>query len=135
MSSENTLTGRHGHVQIGGAEIARITKWTVNPTLASSAEWGDSDSAGHTNRAAGRKDKTFTMEGKFDTTDEVYDLFQEGDIAEIKLYLDESTLYYEFPRALCSDFSLEVDRDTEDIVAWSSSWGEDGVSYYPGEAH
>ncbi len=134
MSSENSLTGRNGKFVVGTSLVARITQWGVNPTLASSSEWGDSDSEGYTNRAPGRKDATFTSEGKFQTTDEVYDLFQEGDIAIAVLWLDATSLYYDFPRALCNDFQLTVNVDTEEVLAWTSAWGADGRFYRPGEA-
>lgn len=134
MTSVNTLTGRQGKFVVGTSLVARATSWEVNPTLASSAEWGDSDSSGFTNRAAGRKDATFTAEGKYDTSDEVFDLFQPEDIAIAVLWLDNSSLYWDFPRALCTDFNLSVDIDTEDVIGWTSEWGADGVFYYPGES-
>lgn len=108
--------------------------WSVNPTQASTSEWGDSDSAGFTNRAAGRKDLTAETEGKYDTASEVFDLFQPEDIVKLTLWLDNSSLYYALPRALCTDFSLSVDIDSEEVIAWSASWGADGIFYYPGEA-
>ena len=134
MSSENTLTGRLGKFVVGTSLIARTTKWDVNPTLAGGSEWGDSDSAGFTNRAAGRKDCTFNAEGKYETTDEVFDIFQPEDIAIAVLWLNNTALYWDFPRALCNDFSLTVDIDTEEVIGWSSGWGADGIFYYPGEA-
>lgn len=134
MSSENTLTGRNGKFVVGASQVARTTQWAVNPTLAGTSEWGDSDSGGFTNRAAGRIDATFTAEGKYDTTDEVFDLFQRGDIAIATLWLDNVSLYWDFPRALCTDFNLTVDIDTEEVIGWTSSWGADGEHHHPGEA-
>jgi len=136
MSSENTLTGRNGKFVVDGILVARTTQWQVTRTLASKSEWGDSDSGGHTNRAPGRKDSTFTAEGKYDTSDEVFDLFQPGDIAQATLFLNAVVpfLYYDFPRALCDNFQLTVNVDTSEVIAWTSAWGEDGKSYYPGEA-
>jgi len=133
MTSVNTVTGRNGEFVVGTSKVARITQWAVNPTLATSSAWGDSDGAGFTNRAAGRKDATFTAEGKYDSSDEVFDLFQPEDIAIAVLWLD-TTLYWDFPRALCDDFNLTTDIDTEEVIGWTSSWGADGVYYYPGEA-
>jgi len=134
MSSENTLTGRLGNFQVGTSEVARTTQWATNPTLASSSEWGDSDSSGFTNRAAGRKDCTFNAEGKYSTTAEQFDLFQPEDILVCVLWLNRTDLYWDFPRALCNDFNLTVNIDTEEVIGWTSGWGADGVYYYPGEA-
>jgi hypothetical protein len=134
MTSENTLTGRNGKFTVGGALVARTTLWDVNPTLATSSEWGDSDSAGYTNRAAGRRDATYNAEGKYDSTDEVFDLFVPEDIAQCTLWLDATSLYYDFPRALCSDFSLAVNIDTEEVIGWTSAWGADGIFYRPGQS-
>ncbi len=135
MTSENTLTGRNGKFVVDDELIARITKWDVSRALASKSEWGDSDSAGYTNRAAGRRDATFDCEGKYDTTDEVYDKFVPEDIAEAVLWMNALTLYWAFPRALCADFKMSVNVESEEVIGWASSWGADGVFYHPGEAN
>ena len=65
--------------------------------------------------------------------DEIFDLFQPEDIVIAVLWLD-AALYWDFPRAMCDDFNLTVDVDTQEVIGWTSSWGADGVYYYPGEA-
>jgi len=92
MSSENTLTGRNGKFVVDATLVARATQWNVAKKVGAN-EWGDSDSGGFTNRSAGRKDATFSSEGKFDTSNEIYDLFQPDDIAEVALWMDASSLY------------------------------------------
>ena len=134
MTSENTLTGRNGKFVVGTTLVARITQWEVNPTLATSNEWGDSDSEGYTNRSAGRRDATFEAEGKYDSTNVVWDLFEPEDIAIAVLWLDNVSLYYDFPRALCLDFNVSVNIDSEEVIGHTSSWGADGIYYYPGKA-
>lgn len=134
MSSLNTKTGRNGKFVVATTLVARCTSWAVNPTLATKSEWGDSDSSGFTNRAAGRKDATFDTEGKYDTSNEVFDLFQPEDIAIAVLWLDATSLYWDFPRALCMDFNLSVDIDSEEVIGWTANWGADGIFYYPGES-
>lgn len=134
MTSLNTITGRNGKFVVGTTQVARTKKWSVNPKMAGGSEWGDSDSGGYTNRTPGRRDCAFTAEGTYDTSDEVYDLFQPEDIAIAVLWMNNTSLYWDFPRALCQDFSLDVDIDTEEVIGWSSSWGSDGPFYYPGEA-
>ena len=140
MSSTNTLTGRNGKFVLEGPAsvpvktlIARTTKWDVNRSSGKS-EWGDSDSAGYTNRATGRKDATFDAEGKYSTTVEQFDLFDPGDILLCALWMDASTLYWAFPRALCLDFKMSVNIDSEEVIGWQSSWGADGIFYHPGES-
>jgi len=142
MSSANTMTGRLGKFVVGDNPnedlIARTTQWAVNPTLASSNEWGDSDSAGYTNRSSGRRDATFTAEGKYDTSDIVYDIFAPGDIAQSTLWMAYQedpaiAIYWDFPRALNSEFSMTVNIDTEEVIGWTSSWGADGIFYRPGQ--
>ena len=134
MTSENTLTGRLGDFQVGAVQVARVTTWAVNPTLASSSEWGDSDSGGFTSRAAGRKDGTFTAEGKYATNDEQFDLFQPEDILVAVLWLNRTDLYWDFPRAMNNDFNLTVNIDTEEVIGWTGSWGADGIYYKPGDS-
>lgn len=133
MSSENTITGRNGKFQVGGSLVARTTQWSLSRKAGESA-WGDSDSAGYTNRAGGRKDATFNAEGKYQTNDSVFALFDIDDIADVTLWLDNSSLYFQFPRALCTGFDMAVNIDTEEVVGWTSSWGADGAFYYPGQA-
>ena len=135
MSSETALTGLMGIFEVEGQRVARSTKWDVDSKLATKSEWGDSDSGGHTNRAGGRKDKTFSAEGKYDTQDSQFSLFVEGDNSEVTLFLSKTPLlYYHFPRALCEDFKISVNIDTEEVIGWTSAWGEDGISYRPGQA-
>ena len=134
MSSENTLPGRLGRFVVGATTVTRTKQWQITRTLASKSEWGDSDGGGWTNRAPGRNDATFTAEGVFDISDEVFDLFQPGDIAIATLWLNNTTLYWDFPRAMNDNFQLTVNVDTEDVIGWTSSWGADGRVYYPGEA-
>jgi len=134
MSSLNTLTGRNGKFQAASTTIARLTQWEVNPTLASQAEWGDSDCAGFTARAAGRKDATFNAEGKYDSNSEVFDIFAPGDIVIATLWMDATSLYWDFPRALNQDFNMTVDVDSEDVIGWTSEWGADGIFHRPGQA-
>ena len=134
MTSENTLTGQTGDFQVGNRLIARTKQWAVSPKLASSSEWGDSDSKGYTNRAPGRKDATFTGEGVYQTNNEVYDFFQPGDILNATLWMNNVNLYWQFPRAMNTEFSLTVNIDTSEVIGWTSSWGADGIYYRPGQA-
>jgi len=133
MSSENTLTGRNGKFVVGTTLVARTKQWQVTRTLASKAEWGDSDGGGWTNRAPGRRDATFTAEGVYDTSNEVFDLFQPEDIAIAVLWLNNTALYWDFPRAMCDNFQLTVNIDTEDVLGWTAAFGADGIVFYPGE--
>ena len=135
MSSLNTMSGRNGKFAFDDTLIARTTQWSVSPTLATSSDWGDSDSAGYTNRLAGRRDCTFSAEGKYDIVSEVFDLFAEGDAAAATLFLNGSTskLHYHFPSALCSAFNMTVNVDTEEVIGWSADWGADGIFYRPGQ--
>lgn len=134
MTSVTALTARNGKFVVGSSLVARTTNWSVNPTMASSSEWGDSDGEGYTNRAAGRRDATFDAEGKYDTNSEQFDLFAPGDILVCVLWLNSTSLYYDFPRALNSNFSLTVNIDSEEVIGWTSSWGADGIFYYPGQS-
>ena len=134
MSSANTKTGRDGKFVVETTLIARCIEWGVNSTLASSSEWGDSDSGGWTSRAEGRRDATFTANGKYDTSNEAFDLFEPGVILIAVLWLDNVDLYWDFPRAMCTDFNLSVNIDSEEVIGWTSSWGTDGICYRPGAA-
>lgn len=135
MSSETALTGETGKFVVDGELVARATGWDVNPTLASKSEWGDSDSEGYTNRAAGRRDATFNAEGKYDVDDEQFDIFYPHDILAVVLWMRNTApnLYWAFPRALCDDFSMAVDMDSEEVIGWTTKFGSDGIYYRPGQ--
>lgn len=137
----DVLTGRAGEFSISRrnvtgpvTRVARTTQWEVSPTLDTSTEWGDSDGAGYTLRAPGRRGATFTAEGKYTTNSSVFILFQEGDISAAFLWMN-TTLFWHFPRAMCSDFGLLVNVDTEEVEGWTGSWGNDGIYYRPGESN
>jgi len=134
MTSATALTGRTGKFVVASTQVARTKQWQVNPKLASSSEWGDSDGGGYTNRASGRRDATFTAEGVYDTAAEVFDLFSPGDIALAVLWMNNVSLYWYFGRALNSEFQLAVNIDTEEVVGWTSGWGADGIFYKPGQS-
>lgn len=134
MTAITSLIGRNGKFIVAGVNVARTTKWDVNASLASKSEWGDSESAGYTNRAVGRLDATFDAEGKYDSASEQFDIFMPGDYAAAALWMDASTLYWAFPRALCMDFKLSVNIDSEEVIGWQSSWGADGIFYRPGQS-
>ena len=138
-SSETALTGQFGAITVADENVARTTKWSIKSKLAHTSEWGDSDSQGHTNRAPGRHDRTNSIAGKYDTDVEQYNVFDAGDIVSEKLYPslnnpDQEDLFWYFPRALCSDFSMDVDMDSEEVIGWTSEFGEDGPSFRPGES-
>jgi len=158
MTSIRTVTGRYGRISVG-ADLAnqkfvlRTTQWALNHTLATTSEWGDSDSEGYTNRAFGRRDATFTAEGKFDSLANyaAYDQFQVGfgylyavlwmgkvvPSGDGSNYDDAAhqftNLAWVFPRCLALDFNMTVDMDTEEVIGWTSSFGSDGIYYRPGQ--
>lgn len=134
MSSVNSIIGRYGQIYAatgGGALtlLARVTQWVVNPKMATSSEWGDSDSGGYTNRAPGRIDCTFSCEGKFETSAQSVSLFAPGDIVTAELRAARSPyplLAWNFPRALCTDYKLTVNIDSEEVESWTAEFGADG---------
>lgn len=127
------ITGLNGEVLVGGVKIARITKWDINPTVGETA-WGDSDSAGHTNREPGRKDSTGNIEGKLDQNDDVTLLFVPGDKVNLTLWLSATALDYYYVPAMIQGISFEVDVDTQAVVGWSATFGENGRTYFPNES-
>lgn len=133
-ATNTTLVGKDGAHVVGSTQVARSTQWAVNPKLATKSEWGDSDTEGFTARQPGRKDATFTSEGKYDTSSEQFDLFQPGDKAISTLWMNRTTLYWDFPCAMNDDFSMTVNMDTQEVVGWTSAWGADGAYHRPGHA-
>ena len=127
------LTGVTGRITVDGAELIRITQWEVNPTMDTSTEWGDSEGAGYTLRAAGRKGATLTCEGKFDTGSEQFDIVYPGDKVTITLW-QSSLVFWDMNCCLCTNFTLNVNVDTQEVQGWTADFGTDGIFYRPGEA-
>lgn len=134
-NGSTALTGRNATFTVDSEQVARATNWDVNEKIAHVSEWGDSDSNGFTCRAAGRKDATFAANGKYDTDGiggESFgmDLFHPDDTCHAELDSGEASsstsLAYDFPRALCNDFKISVNIDSEEVIGWTSEWGADG---------
>ena len=131
-NSSTARAGNLGKAVVDDTLVARLKTWSFNPIVGESA-WGDSDSAGFTNRKAARKDGTGSMTGAFDTTSKVYDLFVPGDIVKLVLW-EDATDYWVMPCALIQSFDVTYDNDTKEVVEWSADFGADGQYYKPGEA-
>ncbi len=127
------ITGLNGEVLVAGVKIARITKWDINQTAGETA-WGDSDSAGHTNREPGRLDLTGNIEGKLDQADDVTLLFKPGDKVTLTLWLSNTALDYYHVPALIQSYTTETDVDTQAVIGWTATFGENGRSFSPFEA-
>ena len=131
-SSESVRTGNQGKAEIDDTPVARITVWELTVTVEETA-WGDSDSAGFTNRVAGRKDCTGKVTGKFDNDDPAYDLFDVGDSVELVLWETENS-YWHFPCVLMQSYAVSYNMDTKEAVEWNADFGADGIFYRPGAA-
>jgi hypothetical protein len=133
-SNASVRTGSKGKVEADDVVIARLKQWSITDTVEQSA-WGDSDSAGYTNRVSGRRDATGSMTGVFDNDDPVYDLFAPGDTVQLVLFEWDSPLsYWVFPCVLVTNYSVTYNMDTKEAVEWSADWGADGIFYRPGQA-
>ena len=131
-SADSVRTGNAGKVVVDDVAAARITNWSVDSVVEMTA-WGDSDSAGYTNRVPGRKDATGSFTGKFDNDDKVYDLFVAGDVVELVLFETTTPTYWYFGCAVIDRFSIAYNLDTKEAVEWSANFGADGIFYRPGQ--
>src|SRR3990167_7712982 len=133
-NSSTARTGALGKAVVAGYLIYRLTEWTFNPTCDETA-WGDSDSAGFTVRAAGRKDGEGSIKGKYDTARTMFSLFMPGDIGKLILWQTATALdYWALPRVLISSFDIGFNPESREVVEWSADFGCDGAYYYPGQS-
>lgn len=133
MSGSGALSGSLGKAVVGGTLVTRLTSWRLNHSVSESA-WGDSESAGFTNRLPARADGTGTIGGKFDTNKAPYTIFRAGDQPTLALWQSTAAAnYWAFPSSLIQSFELEVNPDTKEVVGWSSNFAADGPFYYPGQ--
>lgn len=132
-NSVGAVCGSDGVVAVGTVRVCRLTNWSFNPTT-SASEWGDSDSAGFTNRKNARKDGTGTLTGKLEDTQKPHqDLFMPGDTVLLALWENASEYWY-IGRALITSYTVTFDQDSKEVVEWSADFGADGRYYRPGEA-
>lgn len=131
-SADSVRRGNLGKVKVDGTSVARLKAWDINHVVDETA-WGDSDSAGFTNRVPGREDATGSMTGVFDNNNPVYSLFAVGDVVTLALF-ENVTSYWYFPCALIKSYSVSYNMDTKEAVEWKSDWGADGIFYRPGAA-
>ncbi len=131
-NSSTARTGLAGKAVVDDVLVLRLTEWTVNSAAGETA-WGDSDGGAFTNRATGRLDATGTIAGKLDTGRKIYSLFQAGDIIKLIVWEDASD-FWAFPCALIQSYSQTVNVDTKEVIAWTATFGADGVYFRPGEA-
>jgi hypothetical protein len=133
-TSDGAVCGSDGVAAVAGTRVCRLTQWTFNPTT-STSEWGDSDSAGYTNRKGARKDGTGSLVGKMEDTQKVHqDLFMPGDTVQLTLWENATTDYWYMARALITNYSVTFDQDTKEVVEWNADFGADGKYFRPGEA-
>ena len=128
------ITGRNGKAVADDTQVARTTEWNITLTSGETA-WRDSDSAGYTNRLSTFLDATGSVAGKYDSSNEIWDIFFIGD--KPKLVLWQTTTagdYFAFPCVLITSFAYVVNQDTQEVVGWTANWGADGIFYFPGQA-
>jgi len=111
------ISGKDGKVEIGGLQVAEITKWSFN-TTSNNASWASSDTAGYKTRVVGSKDGSGSMEGKLDP--DVGIPLEVGDEPVLTLRLDDTHYYTVY--AVVDSFDLEVDIDDGDVVGWSADF-------------
>jgi len=147
MGSVGAITGRHGAVYIQlplttqtwyWTEIARITSWTINQKPISVTKWADSDTGGFVWNAPGPREATITTVGKFQIGIlSQWNMFRGGDYAALRLFVDNRDPFedgisveealrradrYEINPALCTEYNLTMNIDTEEVVGWTAEW-------------
>ena len=128
--SSGSRTGTNAKAVIDGVLVLRVTQWSITVSAGETA-WGDSDSAGFTNRVLARRDATASLTGKFDTNKKFYTLFEDGEQVKLVLWEDAAD-YWSFPCALVQGFNVTYNQDTKEVVEWSADFGSDGPFYRPG---
>lgn len=133
-------TGRSGMMMVGDYHIQRLTQWQVTETLDTRSDWGDSGTTaeqglnlGFTNRAPGRKGATISCEGKYVSTEPTSTSLVRPEMLVLLYCYIVTGIFWTFPRAYCTDFSLMVNIDTEEVVGWTGEFANDGPYYRPGE--
>lgn len=128
------ITGRNGKAIADDVAIARTTEWNITITSGETT-WRDSDSAGYTNRLSTFLDATGSITGKYDSSNNIWDMFFPGDKPQLVLWQTATAGdYFAFPCVLITSFAYVVNMDTQEVVGWTSNFGADGIFYYPGQS-
>jgi hypothetical protein len=125
----NGISGIRGDVLTGTGtpvQVAEVTKWNFNPK-SNNVAWHSNRTGGYTARAAGNRDGSGTVEGKWSpiTADMVLPALKEGANVTLNLQII-STQKYVVP-AIIDGFKIGVDLDTGEAVGWSADFSTNGA--------
>ena len=123
----SVLTGNTGTVEAGSSTVLEITKWSFT-TKSELTVWASNTSNGHKKRKGGTKDGTGSIEGKYDDSQPVEDILEEG--SEVTLTLVRDTGNEITVPAVIEQLEFEVDVDSGAVQSWTASFGSNGAWSY-----
>jgi len=119
----SVISGKKGTLLVGGAEVTRLTNWTVEKTSRNKA-YTANDTGGARKRVAGAKDCAGRFEVKAAPAQNAP--VEEGDAVTLRLHVDDSGHnYYEVP-AVIDTVRTSVDVNKGNIVAYKIAFSGDG---------
>jgi hypothetical protein len=125
----NGISGIRGNVLTGTgtpAEVAEVTKWSFNPK-SNNVAWRSNRTAGYTARAAGNRDGSGSVEGKWSpiTADLVLPTLKEGSYVTLNLQIIGMQKYV--VPSIIDSFKIGVDLDTGEPVGWTADFSTNGA--------
>ncbi len=118
------ISGQYGKVLSGGSQTTECQGFEWSRSVVEHA-YASCATGGFKKRVAGTKDHSGTLNGLFDVSEPIYEVFDEGDAVTLHLYIS-TTAYYIVP-AMITELSIEVDIDDGSIVPWNASFGGNGA--------
>ncbi len=115
-------SGKNGLVKVGSTAVAEVTQWTFTKEAASS-RYASSSTGGFKRSLPGVRSGNGQIEFKFDMA--AASLLVEGASVTLLLYLD-ATHYYTVP-AIITQFKVDVNIDTGEVIGGSANFDTDGA--------
>ena len=119
----SVISGKKGTLLVGDAEVARLTRWTIEKISRNKA-YTANDTGGAKKRVGGARDCAGRFQLKAAPTQKVP--VEEGDAVTLRLHVDDSPdNYYEVP-AVIDTIRTAVDVDKGNIIAYKIAFSGNG---------
>ncbi len=119
------ISGVAGDFKVGSTSVFEACKWTFSAKC-NVPSYASNKTGGYKARpAAGVKDATFKLEGKYVLANPIEAVADVGTLFTANMYLDSSH-FFAVPGAVDS-LELMVDMDTGDLIGYSMTGGSNGA--------
>ena len=118
------FSGKDGTLFLTAVETTGITNWKLDKTSDNKA-YHANDSGGAKSRVAGVRDSTGSFEQKANDAGNIP--VDEGDIVDVELHVDDSTLNYFSGSVIIDKIAVDTDIDDGEILSYIVDFSGNGL--------